>query len=414
MEKRVRINSNELQLGMCVIDLDRPWLETPFLFQGFTISSSADIQVVQQYCKFVYIDTNRGASPNKAKKTEETKAGTSLFKLFTRTEHAAASLPVEKELSTARAVHGKTSTLVRSFMDDVRLGRALNVENIEASVTDIVDSLLRNPDAMLWLSQLKDKSIQEEQHAVNCCILAVAFGRHLGLPRDELLKLGVSALLHDVGKLQVPDTIQKATHALSENEWAIMRKHPEFSRAILLTARGLYPGAIDVAHTHHEWINGSGYPRGINGNQIAPFAKMVAIVDSYDHMVREHIYRPENSAFEALRELHQGKGKQFDESLVKRFIDMIGVFPIGSVIELNNGEIGVVVGGNPAQPTQPRVLMLLDKARAARREQIINLAGVSAIHNGEPLRIIRVLRKGDYGIDQAGLHARALQFAPPA
>ncbi len=407
MEKRLKIATSELRTGMCVVDLDRPWLETPFLFQGFIISGDSDIQTVQKYCRHVYIDTTRGARPEP--RQSQTAASnreperSRLFGLLTRRSPERVTTPVEKEIHQASAVHQKTSALVRNFMDDIRLGRALNVQAIEGSVSEMVDSILRNPDAMSWLTQLRRKDADQEQHSINVCILALTFGRHLGLPRDEMQKLGISALLHDIGKLQVPEDLLKKVAPLTDDEWQIMRKHTEYGRSLLMSARDLYFGAVDVAQTHHERIDGKGYPRGLSGAQISPFAKIVAIVDTYDDIVSPHPYREERTAFEAMKEINGGRGSQFDESLVKHFIEMVGVFPVGSIVELSSGEVGVVIANNNRHSMQPRIMLLLDTGKRECRERLLNLA---AVHDAP--RIVRILRRGDYGIDPLQLQQRAL------
>ncbi|NQD38151.1 HD-GYP domain-containing protein [Permianibacter sp. IMCC34836] len=413
MNNRQRISVSELRLGMCVIDLDRPWLETPFLIQGFILSTEADIKAVQQYCRYVYIDPRRGALPTSSKdRGQQNLDRNSSFSLFQRSEPPAPKRAVEEELPDARKVHARGSSLVRGFMDDIRFGRVLNVKAIEEGVADTVDSVLRNPDAMMWLAQLRKKDASHEQHCLNACILAVTFGRHLGLPRDELQKLGICALLHDVGKLQIPDAVLNKTGPLSEAELATMRKHTDFGRVILMSARELYHGAIDVAHSHHEWVDGTGYPRGLNGGQISPFAKIIAIVDTYDDIIGEHVYRGERTAFEALKEINAGRGKQFDESLVKHFIDMIGVFPVGSIVELGSGEVGIVLAQTPNKPMLPRVVLLLDANKQPRKEQILNLAMPAA--EGAPAhRVVRVLRRGDYGLDPQQLQERGLMAKIP-
>ena len=408
MNSRLRISVNELRLGMSVIDLDRPWLETPFLIQGFILSTEADIKAVQQYCRFVYIDPNRAALPTSTKDRGQPQLDRNRsFGLFQRREPPPARKSVEAELVDARKVHARTSTLVRGFMDDIRFGRVLNVKAIEEGVADTVDSILNNPDAMQWLAQLRKKDSSHEQHCLNSCILTVAFGRQLGLPREELKKLGICALLHDVGKLQIPDSILNKVLPLSEPELATLRKHTDFGRVILMSARELYHGAIDVAHSHHEWVDGTGYPRKLNGGQISPFAKMIAIVDTYDDIIAEHSYRPERTAFEALKEINGGRGKQFDESLVKHFIDMIGVFPVGSIVELSTGEVGIVLAQSINRPMLPRVVLLLDSKKQPRKEQILNLALAAADTTATP-RVIRVLRRGDYGLDPQQLQERGL------
>lgn len=394
---------------MCVVDLDRPWLETPFLFQGFYLQTEQDIKTVQEYCRYVYIDPVRGTKPGN-KKREVARDDSGLFKLYTQKEAPAANTPFERELKNANGGFKKSGVVMKSFMDDIRLGRALNVKAIEEVVTDTVDSILRNADALMWLSLLRKKDELQEQHSINVCILAVSIGRHLGLPREELQKLGICALVHDVGKLQVQDPILQKWEKLTEPEWTILRKHVDFGRVILMSSKEIYSGAIDVVMTHHERVDGTGYPRGLTGAQISPYSKIISIADVYDDMITMHPYKEEQTPFEALKELNLCRGKQFDETLVKHFTDMLGVFPIGSLVELSTGNVGVVISQVAKNPTQPRLLLVLDKNKQACKETPINLANINAQNPNNPVRITKVLRRGEYGIDPQEVHERGTQF----
>lgn len=405
MSKKLRIPSTQIAIGMCVVDLDRPWLETPFLFQGFIVSTQADVEAVQKYCQHVFIDPDRSrVAPTKPseKPAPETKGG--LFKLFQRQSAPAPTNTVEQERHVAKTVHRKTSGLVANFLDEVRLGRAIDVKLLEQGVDDTVESILRNPDAMMWLTQMREKAAALEQHAMNACILSIAFGRHLGLPKEELKKLGLCALLHDIGLVKVPDSILKKPGSLSEAEWAEMRRHADYGRDLLISVKDLYFGAVDVAHTHHEWFNGKGYPRGLDSSQISPFTRIISIVDAYDDMMTDHSYAPAKTAFESLKAIHEGRNTQFDEGLTKHFIDMIGVFPVGSIVELSTGEVGIVISNNRQHSMQPKLVRVLDHRKQECKEALINLAEVDI----NRIKIVRILRNGDYGIDAIKLHNRAM------
>lgn len=393
---------------MCVVELDRPWLETPFLFQGFTISSSADIDAVRKYCQYVYIDPDRSQkTPQPNKPAPESKGG--LFKLFQRSAAPEPSVPVEQERKQACELYPKQSALVRNFMDEIRLGRAIDVKILEQGVDDTVESILRNPNAMLWLAQMRQKTAALEQHAMNTCILAIAFGRYLGLPKEELKKLGLCALVHDFGMVKVPDAIVRKAGTLTEAEKQEMQKHTEYGRDLLMTVKDLYFGAVDVAHTHHEWFNGKGYPRGLDSSQLSPFTRIISVVDAYDDMMTEHSYAPARTAYEALKAIHEGRGSQFDEGLTRYFVEMIGVFPVGSLVELNTGEIAIVISTDRQQPMRPKLIRVRDYRRQSCREEIIELSALDS----DKIKIVRILRNGDYGLDAVALHNRALNAELP-
>lgn len=404
---------------MHVVELDRPWLETPFLFQGFTLENQADIKAVQQYCQYVYVEVAQeriastvAVKPTRAptpKSQEESRGFFGLFKKRSATLEV--QVPVEQELPKAVQAHEKTSKLVRSLMDDIRFGSLINTTALKEQVNECVESIIRNPDAMLWLTQLKDKDENSASHALNVCILSVVFGRYLGLPKDELEKLGLCGLLHDVGKTQIPTHILRKPGPLNAEEMAEMKKHTIHGRNILMATSDMYYGAVDVAYTHHERMDGSGYPRGLTGSQISPYARMLAIIDAYDDLISPQVYRKEHTAFEALKTINKDKGVKFDEQLVKHFVAMIGVFPVGSIVELSTGEVGIVVNSNRKHLTLPRVLILLDDQKFSVRERILDLAEANVGANaGTEIKIVRILRNGDYGIDAQTLQKRGLQL----
>ena len=278
------------------------------------------------------------------------------------------------------------------------------------NVTETVDSIVRNPDAMMWLTRLQKKDEHTSQHSVNTCILAVTFGRFISLPKDELEKIAIGALMHDIGKLQIPTEILNKPDKLTPDEIRIVRKHPLMSRNLLMSAGNYLAPAVDIAYTHHERIDGSGYPRGVRGTALTPFSRMMAIIDVYDSMTSEQVYREDLPPFESLKYLNQNKGKLFDQQLVSLFIKMIGVFPVGSIIELTSGEIGIVITSNRDDNLRPKVLVMLDSNKMPMDRKIVNLARKAVDSLGRPIKIAKTLRKGDYGIDQQKLLEEGVEF----
>jgi len=396
---------------MSVVELDRPWIETPFLLQGFKIGTRSDITVIQEYCEFVFIDSDfkpETAKSNRQKKPDVEKPG--FFNNIYKKSPEVITTSVEKELPRARVVHQKASTLVKNCMEDVILGNAINEEALKENVSKTVESIVRNPDAMMWLTRLSNKDDHASKHSINTCILGVTFGRFIGVPVEELEKLSIAALMHDIGKLQIPTEILNNPGTLNDAEMKIIRKHPIYSRNLLMSAGKYFSNAIDVAYSHHERMDGSGYPRGLVAHQISPFARILAIIDTYDAMTSEQVYRAELSPFESLKFLNVNKGVKFDEQLTKWFIKLIGVFPVGSVVELTNKQIGIVITSNRGDNLRPKVLIMLDHNKLPIERSIINLARNSVDALGRPIKIGRTLRKGDYGINQQELVAEGIEF----
>ena len=410
MADKIRIDVDQLQIGMAVIELDRPWIDTPFLLQGFTISNRSDIKALKDHCNYVYIDPEHSDMARKPNKKPGTDSPGYFNNLFMGQQDSVVTTPVEKEIKSATRVHTKATTMVKTCMDDIILGNAINEEALKENVTETVESIVRNPDAMMWLTRLQSKDDVTSQHSISCCILSVAFGRYLGLPTSELEKLAIGALMHDIGKLQVPTEILNKPGALNDEECKLMHQHPSASRNLLMSAGDYFANAVDIAYSHHERVDGSGYPRGLKGHSLTPFARMVAIIDVYDAMTTEQVYREELAPFEALKYLNQNKGKLFDNQLVALFIKMIGVFPVGSIVELSNGEIGIVITSNRDDNLRPKVLLMLDANKIPMERRVVNLARRAVDFLGRPIKITKTLRKGDYGIDQQQLIQEGVQF----
>jgi len=409
--KKFKINVSKLQIGMSVVELDRPWIETPFLLQGFKIGTSSDIAAIQEYCEFVFIDSEFSpdmAISNRKKKPDVNKPG--FFNNLYKKVPDVVTTSVEKELPKAKVIYNKASTLVKTCMEDVILGNAINEQALKENVSETVESILRNPDAMMWLSRLSHKDDHTSKHCINTCILSVTFGRFIGIPNDELEKLSIAALMHDIGKLQVPTEILNKPGELNDAEMALVRKHPTHSRNLLMSAGRYFASAVDVAYSHHERMDGTGYPRGLTAHQISPFARIIAIIDTYDSMTSEQVYRAELSPFESLKFLNTNKGTKYDEQLTKWFIKLIGVFPVGSVVELTNNQIGIVITSNREDNLRPKVLIMLDHNKMPIERSIMNLARKSVDALGRPIKIARTLRKGDYGINQQELVAEGIEF----
>ncbi len=405
MEKPVKLKvaADDLKIGMYVCELDRPWLETPFLFQGFELKTEEDIQLVRQYCQYVYVDSSTlvdmGPAPYRR--------SISPSAIWT-VNPPKQTRGFEKEIEAASAAHRRASRLVKSFMEEVRFGRGIDAQQAKEAVSECVDSIMNNPDAMLLLTQLKSRDAYTSEHSMNVCIFSIALGRFLGLSAQQLRNLGYCGLLHDMGKMRVPLDILNKPGSLNEQELEIMRAHTLYGRDILMEARGGFEGAVDVAYSHHERVNGSGYPRGLTDEQISPFAKVVAIADTYDAITSDRVYKRGDTHIDAIKIMIGGAGKQFDVDLTRRFIECLGIYPPGSVVEMSNGEVGVVIEVNPKAKIRPRVLMLLDEDKKPQRGHIVNLSRLEPDASGTPYRISAMLRPDAHGIDLRRLQERGV------
>lgn len=394
--EKVKIDVHDLKIGMYVCELDRPWLETNFWFQGFELKNTDEIEAVRKVCKYVYIDKvrSRFGISSESRGTAYTKAWLDKKGLTPEKQRT-----FQEEIEAAELIHQNSSNLIRSFMDDVRLGRSINTSAAKTMVAQCVQSILHNPDALLWLTQLKHKDQYTAEHSMNVCILAIALGRHIGLSVEELNHVGLCGMMHDMGKMRIPLGILNKSAPLDAEETAIMRAHTVHGMKLLMSSKDMYPGAVDVAYTHHEQLNGKGYPRGLRDEQITPYAKMVTIVDMYDAITSDRVYQKGRPHLEALNVMTKASGGHIDSSLTIRFIECLGIYPPGSIVEMNNGEVGIVIEINPKQKIRPKVIMLLDEHKRSRPERLVDLSKIDLDASGQKYTIRRTARADEFSID---------------
>lgn len=386
----IRIHVYELRVGMWVSRLETLEKDSSFFFEQFGISNLADIQAIQAVCDYVFIDVERQKRDHGAIPTGKT-AGKQ-------------QLNFARSFDQAAQTYQNTSQLIKTVMDDIRFGNQLNVEAVKTAVSDCVDKVLENSDAMLLLTQLKNMDEYTSQHSLNVCILSILMGRELKLSLKELNDIGLCGLLHDIGKMKIPLEILNKPGKLEGEELAIMRRHAGFGRDILMSARNIYPGAVDVAYTHHEHLTGTGYPRGVDKTALSAFTKIVAVVDTYDAITSDRVYQKGRQHLIALGILTKAMHVEFDGKFVIQFINCIGFYPQGNVVELSSGEVGIVVEQNTSDRLKPKILLMLDENKKAVKERILDLALDVSDSNGAPYRIRQIVRPEEYNIDLIKSH----------
>lgn len=401
---RQKIDVSELAIGMYVSELDRPWLETPFLFQGFPIRNDEEIVEIQRYCKYVFIDLEQSSvrpgnriatsSKNPGHRFETRQINISQPKGDTLYE----KVSFESELKQAVTVYRKSREYIDTVFEDVRLGRSIDAEGARNLASQVVDSVVKNENALVWLTQLKNRDEYTAQHSINVCVLSVLFGRHLGLGENDLRELGFGALLHDIGKMRIPLDVLNKSSKLSDDEMEMMRQHPSYGYQILRSTPAVSEAAIDIAYSHHERIDGSGYPRRIEGDDISLFAKLVSIVDVYDAITSDRVYHMGIAPHEALNLMYGWAPRSFNSELLEEFIRCLGIYPIGSIVELDSGEVGVVMTINRARVMRPMLTLVLDREkRPLAMRKLLNLDMLDKA--GTHLGIRKILGSSAYGIN---------------
>lgn len=344
----------ELKLGMYVSKLDRPWTETPFVFQGFILRSEKQIDVMKKYCRHVFVD------PEKEDLSEaEAHAGGSAASIRGTTVYKdTASLDVE--LPRARSAIAETTSVLRQISRDVQVGGAVDGAKVRQAASDITESVVRNPDAATLLVQLQEKSGETFNRAIHVSVMMSIFGRFLQLSHESVEQLGLLGLLQDAGKIKLPSALLEKREPLTAEETALYQTHVDHSVEILNKTAGLPNDLPGLASLHHEHFDGSGYPRGLRGGAIALPGMIAAIADAFDMLVAPPPQGKHMSPSNALNVIYKGRGSQFQPALVEQFIQCVGVYPVGSAVELNTGEVGIVIAQNPLRRLQPRVMVVKD------------------------------------------------------
>ena len=405
--KRRKVDVGQLILGMFVAELDCPWSDSPFLLQGFTIATNNDLEMLYDCCKFVFVEVTEEewveykphAQTKKVKRIR-----------FTEKQNMAS------ELSDANRTYQAAKTHIKLLLSSVQLGQTFSTVEIQGVVNECVNKVMQNPNAILWLTRLKNSDDYTAEHSINVSLLAIALGRHLGMDAWELENLGICALLHDVGKMNVDDGILNKPGPLNPEEFAEMARHTVYAKKLLMERRDIYPGAVDVAYSHHERLDGRGYPRGIDGSKISMFTRIVTIVDAYDAMTSDRCYRKGISSLDALRIINKHKDTQFDANAAQKFIAMIGLYPPGFLLEMKNGEVGIILSNDKGYQLRPKVIMVLDKDKQPQPESIINLSQYPDDIFGNKYEPKAVFKSGAFGINvrdyiNKGLKIKGMEYS---
>ena len=495
----------DLRIGMFVAELDRPWLESPFLMQGFVIEDEETLAQLRELCRFVHVDRTRsvgdawraedaprldprrersatlgafqapaearrrpvdffgllrslrsmGKGSASAGEVAQAQAMKPLVHVYPdavgqrrlsplgeaeaanyaaramgqplitgeesrrrnvgfrpRLDRAGAAdtltgltyleptVALEEEIVTALPLVNRAHGLLAQIALDVQRSLNPDLERLRGVVSEMVLSVARNPDALLWLARLKQTDQYSYAHSLDVSAHVMIFGRYLGLGDESIGHLGMAGMLQDVGKLKLPPALLQKSGPLSPREHEIFRSHVDFSLQILSKSSGVSLSMLEIVTRHHERCDGSGYPLGLKGEQVGLMAEITGLCDTYCAMTRERPYGEAASAQVALDALRAQRGGGFSESTVDQFVQCIGLYPVGTLVELNSGEVAVVVAQNRIRRLKPRVMILLgpDKQPNAY-PHTLDLLYEQPTATGQPYAIVRALPPGAHGVD---------------
>ena len=344
---------------MLVEQLDRSWLTTPFFRHKMTITSPQQIaQLKASGVQSLIVSFDVDLVDEPSKPNPDITVHTAL-PVSETTASVPPTISFKEELPDARRVYQAAKTIVQNAMHDTRLGRAINMDEVNRVVSDMTGSVLRNPDALTSLSRLKKFDEYTFYHSVNTSILAMSLGRDLSLERNTLHQIGVGTLLHDIGKTKIPPELLNKPGRFESYEMEIMKQHVLRGVEVLTTTTGLGDSYLRPALEHHERVDGTGYPHRRVRSELSQFGLMAAVVDIYDAITSDRCYHKGRIAHEALQFLYRlALEGHLDAALVQRFIHVVGVYPVGSVVELNTGEVAIVKQIHHHAPLTPVVLLV--------------------------------------------------------
>jgi HD-GYP domain-containing protein (c-di-GMP phosphodiesterase class II) len=353
-----KINISQLKVGMFIHDLSCNWMDHPFMRNRFVITSDAEIRkIVDAGIHEMVIDTDKGLDVQDAPTVQEANQAleSEIIKMASRTAAPQPRVSVAAELVRAKKVKDQAHQLVRTVMLDARLGKAIELDQVEPVVQNITESILRNPGALVGMLRIKNKDDYTFLHSVSVCTLLVAFCRSTGMDPELTHQAGLGGLLHDTGKALVPDEILNKPGRLTDEEFAVIRKHPSDGYDILRKSPDVGEIPLDITLHHHERFDGSGYPDKLPGDKISQMAQMAAIVDVYDAITADRCYHKGMSAAEALRKIYEWSKFHFNPQLVQAFMRCVGIYPVGTLVLLESGRLGVVTEPHETNLLAPKV-----------------------------------------------------------
>ena len=403
-QQRIKIDTANIAQGMYVAQLDCSWLTTPFIKRGFEVSSEDELGLLRKFCKHVYVDVTLSTvseqaimaahhdsgticdpfSRSQIRKREPKPAGGKgrfrvLLQRFTSRDKGADSetggrTSMRVEAPLAMDAYVAVSATMGEVLQRVKKRKPVDIDKLHKSIAPMVASVRRNPDALAWLGFLRKREQGHFSYTITTAIWALIMGNGMGLTGRRLANLAIGALLLDIGNTRIPKSIGMKEGPLTEDELQIIQEHVNYGLEIIEQSPGISDEVVEMIRYHHERLDGSGYPEGC-GSEIPVYGRIAGLIDCYDAMITKRPYADQKCAYDAVRELNRQSGVKFQEEVVEQFIRAIGMFPTGSLVELNTGEVAIVIEQNVQRRLRPKILVLLNAERQpVRRNKTVDLS----------------------------------------
>jgi putative nucleotidyltransferase with HDIG domain len=371
-----RIPASELLQGMYIHELCGSWMEHPFWKTRFLLANPKDLQRIRDSgIREVWIDIDKGLDVPSGQTVEQVNIETEALLLAVEPVTESPRLGLDEEIERAAKLCDSSKVAVMAMFGDARRGRAIDVTHVAELVDEISASILRQPNALISLARLKRADEYTYMHSVAVCALMIALARQLQLSEDQVREAGMAGLLHDIGKMAVPNEVLNKLGKLTDSEFELIRGHPEAGGKILLDCQQVGALVLDVCLHHHEKVDGSGYPHKLKGGQISLFAKMGAVCDVYDAITSNRPYKRGWEPAESIHKMAEWSKGHFDEAVFQSFVRAVGIYPTGSLVRLQSGRLGVVLEQHGQSLLTPRVKVFFSiESKAQIAPQIIDLS----------------------------------------
>jgi len=394
---RYKVNVGDLQNGMYVTELDRPWVGTPFMFQGFLIETNEELEQLKSLCDFVVVD--------------ETQSKIAVGSVGNPVNNNAATSKVDDAAKLSMQPAGRSPNADASVQEYIgqmlasaKAGGAIDIKALQKIVTRLVQQSV-NHNLMMQMSNLRNRQDRNAGHSLNTAILAIAFGKHLGQSEERLHLLGLGAILHDIGKTRIPHEVLNKPGKLNEEEFAVIKRHPNEGYEMLMASNNVPDEVLNMVRHHHERVDGSGYPNGLKGNDVPLSVGIVSLADAFETLTTDNLYQPALTPVQALQRLRTTGTESFGKDLLQDFMRFMGLYPIGSVVKLSSGDIAVVFSADPKTRMRPLIMLVRDeKGIEIRPHRLVNLAVLPE----SKLSISDIVNPTKYSIDTAVLFEKEL------
>ncbi len=375
-----KIDVKQLSVGMYLKEFCGSWIDHPFWRNSFVITDPKDIERIRaSKIQAVWIDCAKGldvapdATPLSEAETESQVDAE--LKLAIQSTRDTAPASMHEEMARAAKICAQAKQAVTSMFEEARMGKAVDSGNARKLVEEISDSVTRNPGALISLARLKTADDYTYMHSVAVCALMISLGRQIGVDENTIPRLGIAGLLHDLGKAMMPQDVLNKPGKLTDEEFGIMKRHPSEGAKLLQSSESTDDIALDVALHHHEKTDGSGYPEGLKDNEISLYAKMGAVCDVYDAITSNRPYKAGWDPAESLRRMAEWANGHFDPTVFQAFVKSLGIYPIGSLVRLSSGRLGLVVEQSPKSLLTPRIKVFFSTRSNTRiRPTLIDLS----------------------------------------